>query len=88
MPNTVGSKGQLVIEKEIRDRLGVQPGWQAVQLLVDNHVRIYFIPPEHNRSLRGILKPYIRGQAPPEEEWDDLIAESIAEDFRQKIANE
>jgi hypothetical protein len=78
----------LVIEKEIRDRLGVQPGWQAVQLLVDNHVRIYFIPPEHNRSLRGIAKPFIRCQAPPEEEWDDLISESIAEDYRRKMAEE
>lgn len=85
MAHLVGPKGQVVIEKQIRDRLGVEPGWQAVQLLVDNHVRIFFIPPEHNRSLFGILKPHIKHPAPPEEEWDDLIGESIAEEWRQKF---
>ena len=88
MPNLVGPDGQVVIEEEIRTKLGVQPGWQAVQLLVDNHVRIYFVPPEHNRSLRGIARPLIRRQAPPEECRDELIGESIAEEWRQKMAEQ
>jgi bifunctional DNA-binding transcriptional regulator/antitoxin component of YhaV-PrlF toxin-antitoxin module len=88
MAHVVGPKGQVVIEKEIRDKLGVEQGWQAVQLLVDNHVRIYFIPPEHNRSLRGILKPYVRRQPLPEERWDEAIGESIAEEWRRKTAEE
>ena len=88
MAHLVGPKGQVVIEKEIRDKLGVQPGWQAVQLLVDDHVRIYFIPPEHNRSLFGSAKPFIRRQPPPEECWDDLIGQAIAEEFRQKASEE
>jgi hypothetical protein len=66
----------------------VKPGWQTVQLLVESHVRIYFIPPEHIRSLLGILKPLIHQPAPPEEEWDELIGESIAEEWRQKNASE
>lgn len=88
MAHVVGPKGQVVIEKEIRDKLGVEQGWQTVQLLVDNHVRIYFIPPEHNRSLRGILKPYIRRQPLPEECWDEAIGGSIAEEWRQKTMKE
>jgi len=88
MAHVVGPKGQVVIEKEIRDKLGVEPGWQAVQLLVDNHVRIYFIPPEHNRSLRGAAKPFIRRQPVPEEYWDDAIGESIAEEWRRKATKE
>lgn len=88
MPNLVGPDGQVVIEEEIRARLGVQPGWQAVQLLVDNHVRIYFIPPEHNRSLRGIVRPFIRRQPLPEECWDEAIGESIADEWRQKMAEQ
>jgi bifunctional DNA-binding transcriptional regulator/antitoxin component of YhaV-PrlF toxin-antitoxin module len=88
MPHLVGPEGQVIIEKEIRDQLGVQPGWQALQILDGDHVRIYFIPPEHNRSLRGIAKPFIRRQAPPEEAWDELIAESIAEDYLRKMAEE
>ncbi len=60
MANKVGPKGQLVIEKTIRDRLGVKPGWVAVQLLVDDHVRIHFVPPEHDESLAGVLADYAK----------------------------
>ncbi len=31
MANKVGSKGQVVIEKEIRDKLGIQPGAGVLQ---------------------------------------------------------
>jgi AbrB family looped-hinge helix DNA binding protein len=72
MSSKVGSKGQVVIEKGIRDRLGVRPGWQAVQVLADDHVEIYFIPPEHNRSLMGSLAPYVRTRPAPNESWDDI----------------
>ena len=30
MPNKVGAKGQVVIEKEIRDELGVEPGLRSL----------------------------------------------------------
>jgi AbrB family looped-hinge helix DNA binding protein len=58
MANQVGTKGQIVIEKEIRDKLGIQPGWKAYQQVVDGHLEIYFLPPEHRRSLLGILAKY------------------------------
>lgn len=38
----VGTKGQVVVEKAIRDQLGVKPGWQVMQRLVDGHVGLYF----------------------------------------------
>jgi AbrB family looped-hinge helix DNA binding protein len=59
MSRSVGPKGQVVIEKEIRDRLGVEPGWRALQVLVDDHVEIYFLPPEHRRSIAGCLSDYV-----------------------------
>jgi len=52
----VGSKGQVVIDKRIRDELGVEPGSLALQQRVGDHVEIAFLPPEHARSLRGSLK--------------------------------
>ena len=64
----VGPKGQVVISKSIRERLGVEPGWLAHEVLVDDHVEIRFFPPEHMRSLRGLLKSET-GMTVPEEEW-------------------
>lgn len=66
----VGTKGQVVIAKEIRDVLGVKPGWIAVQRLAGDHVEIHLIPPEHGNSLKGVLKQHIKSAVPPGEEWD------------------
>lgn len=51
----VGPKGQVVIAKEVRERLGVRRGWIAVQRLVGDHLEVYFFPPPHDRSLKGRL---------------------------------
>ena len=55
MATVVGIKGQIVVEKSIRDALGLQPGYVAVQKLAGDHLEIFFFPPEHQRSLRGLL---------------------------------
>lgn len=81
MANKVGPKGQVVIDKAIRDRLGVQCGWQTVQMVVDDHVELRFIPPWHNRSLRGAAKPFIRRRPAPDEDWDEAVARAATEDY-------
>jgi bifunctional DNA-binding transcriptional regulator/antitoxin component of YhaV-PrlF toxin-antitoxin module len=58
---TVGTKYQVVIERAARDRLGIRPGWVAVQTVVGDHLEIRFLPPEHSRSLAGSLHAYSRG---------------------------
>ena len=70
MANKVGAKGQIVVEKQIRDRLGVEPGWLALQRLVDDHLEVYFVPPEHTRSLKGSLKAYVTTHISPDD-WHD-----------------
>ncbi len=72
MANKVGEKGQAVIEKEIRDRLGVGPGWLALQRLVDDHVEIYFVMPEHNRSLMGSLNQYVKPGLDQGLSWSEI----------------
>jgi AbrB family looped-hinge helix DNA binding protein len=60
----VGPKGQVVIEKEIRDQLGVRPGSLAVQRLKGDCVEIRFLQPEHAESLRGRLANKTRRRVP------------------------
>ncbi|MFP3975287.1 MAG: AbrB/MazE/SpoVT family DNA-binding domain-containing protein [Dehalococcoidia bacterium] len=70
MAHVVGFKGQVVIAKEIRDQLGVQPGWLALQRLVNDHVEVYFLPPEHRKSLKGSLANHAKGHVATGPEWD------------------
>ena len=85
MANKVGTKGQVVIDKEIRDRLGIGPGWMALQRLVDDHVEIYFVEPEHHRSLLGVLKKYTDVVIQPGEEWDKAREEAWAAAVRERV---
>jgi len=86
MSTVVGTKGQVTIEKEIREVLGVEPGWRAVQRLVGDRVEIRFLPPKHRRSLRGLLgNPHgVRlesdeaFQAAAEQAWDLAAAETVS----------
>jgi AbrB family looped-hinge helix DNA binding protein len=82
MSTIVGTKGQITIEKEIREALGLQPGWRAIQRRVGNQVLISFRPPRHRRSLLGILSdpqgPRLETdeefQAAVERAWDEAAA--------------
>ena len=40
MTYKVGGKGEVVIRKELRDQLGIEPGWIALQRLVNNRIEI------------------------------------------------
>lgn len=84
MSHKVGPKGQLVIEKRIRDELGVEPGSLAVQERVGDHVKIRFFPPEHNRSLRGVLKPHVRRWPSPDQSWEDIVEEAWRIEARKR----
>jgi bifunctional DNA-binding transcriptional regulator/antitoxin component of YhaV-PrlF toxin-antitoxin module len=70
MAHVVGPKGQVVIAKDIRDQLGVERGWLALQRLVNDHVEVYFLPPEHRKSLKGSLAKHVRARVAPGGEWD------------------
>ncbi len=87
MSNKVGQKGQVVISKKIRDELGVEPGSLTVQTVVDGHLEIHFFPPEHNRSLLGILAPFTNVVVQPGEDWakakEDAWAAAVKEKFER-----
>jgi AbrB family looped-hinge helix DNA binding protein len=68
MSHVVGSKGQVVIAKAVREKLGIEQGWMTIQRLVNDHVEIYFVPPEHDRSLKGCLAEHVK-QSLPDSSW-------------------
>ena len=85
MGYVVGVKGQVVIAREIRQQLGVQPGWLAIQRLVGDHVEVYFVPPEHERSLKGSLRAYLGARVAPGSEWDEARATAWKKAAEDKI---
>jgi bifunctional DNA-binding transcriptional regulator/antitoxin component of YhaV-PrlF toxin-antitoxin module len=75
MAYQVGTKGQVVIAKKLRDQLGIKPGWLATQVVVDDHVEIYFAPPRHRRSLKGSLREYAaRAADHVDQDWSEVRA--------------
>ena len=82
MAHLVGEKGQVVIEKPLREALGIQPGFVAVQSVVGDHLEIRFLPPEHRRSLRGRLAGFAR-RPMPAADWTQTREEAWAETVRQ-----
>ncbi|MEX2430621.1 MAG: AbrB/MazE/SpoVT family DNA-binding domain-containing protein [Dehalococcoidia bacterium] len=83
MTHTVGPEGQVVIEKDIRDRLGVKPGWLALQMLVDGHVEIHFVPPEHSESLAGAFAKYAHNAKG--KSWDEIREAGWDQAVRERV---
>jgi AbrB family looped-hinge helix DNA binding protein len=71
MASTVGERGQVTIEKAIREELGVYGGDIAVQRLEGRRVVIEFVPAPHRRSLAGVLRDRV-GRQPVNESWHAL----------------
>jgi bifunctional DNA-binding transcriptional regulator/antitoxin component of YhaV-PrlF toxin-antitoxin module len=88
MVYVVGQKGQVVIAKEIRDRLGVEPGWVALQRLEGDHVEVFFIPPEHRKSLRGSLAEHIKVRPALGKEWDRARDKAWRKAVKEKLGVE
>lgn len=73
MTSTVGERGQVTIEKAIREELGVYAGDVAVQRVEGRRVVIEFVPAPHRRSLAGILRDKVRPMS-EDESWDAIRA--------------
>ena len=81
----VGERGQITIEKPIRERLGVRPRDVAVQTIENGRLVVTFVPGPHRRSLLGALAGAYApvGPAPvavPPASEDEAVARGVAED--------
>ena len=50
------SKGQVVIPKEIRKKLGITPGKRLLFRVVEEHAEITPLPDDPITAMRGVLK--------------------------------
>jgi bifunctional DNA-binding transcriptional regulator/antitoxin component of YhaV-PrlF toxin-antitoxin module len=82
---SVGERGQITIEKSIRERLGVEPKDIAIQHVEDGRLVVTFVKPHepHMRSLAGVLGPPPR-LPDPNLDWDELVADAAAAAFLEK----
>ena len=71
MTSRVGERGQITIEKTIREELGIYAGDEAVQRVEDGRIVIEVVPGRHRRSLAGSLKRKV-GRRPDDESWEAL----------------
>jgi AbrB family looped-hinge helix DNA binding protein len=71
MVSRVGERGQITIEKAIREELGIYAGDEAVQRIEGGRIVIEVVPGRHRRSLAGSLAGKV-GRRPEDESWEAL----------------
>lgn len=71
MTSRVGERGQITIEKAIREELAIYAGDEAVQRVQDGRIVIEVVPGRHRRSLAGSLRDKV-GRTPGDESWDAI----------------
>ena len=71
MSSRVGERGQITIEKAIREELGIDAGDEAVQRVEDGRIVIEVVPGRHRRSLAGTLRDKV-ARRPDDESWERL----------------
>jgi AbrB family looped-hinge helix DNA binding protein len=71
MGSKVGERGQITIEKAIREELAIYAGDETVQRIEDGRIVIEVVPGRHRRSLAGTLRDKVR-RIPDDEAWDAL----------------
>ena len=87
MATKVGTKGQVVIEKRLRDELGIEPGFVAVQRRVEDGVEIRFYPAEHSRSLKGALTDAVTRRPEEDEDWETIREQAWREAARKEMGD-
>jgi hypothetical protein len=94
---SVGERGQITIERAIRERLDIRPKDIAVQRVEDGRLVVEFVRPHesHMRSLAGILGPSATGPREPSStgprepfDIDDAVGRGIAEEWRDYLTTE
>lgn len=73
MSSRVGERGQITIERAIREELGIYAGDEAVQRIEEGRLVVEIVPGRHRRSLAGSLKAEVT-RRPADESWAAISA--------------
>jgi AbrB family looped-hinge helix DNA binding protein len=71
MTSRVGERGQITLEKSIREELAIYAGDETVQRVENGRIVIEVVPGRHRRSLAGSLRDKV-GRKPADESWNAL----------------
>ena len=84
MSSRVSERGQITIDRDVRKKLGIEPGMVAYQRVVNGRLEVIFLPAPHRRSLAGALADVGRRVTPvPDDMLDTLVQEAIAADLKR-----
>ncbi len=85
MPNVVGERYQITIDRAVRAVLGVRPGDLAVERVEDGRLVVDFIPAPKRESLFGLFH---RDGMPPLTDWEAVREGTWTERHREQEARE
>ena len=91
MPNVVGDRFQITIDKKVREQLGLKPGDQAVEWVEDGRLIVAFLPRPHHESMLGILKRYTKEPIEPITDWQavkDAAWDARAKEIMESLRND
>ncbi len=71
MTSRVGERGQITIEKAIREELAIYAGDETIQRVEGGRIIIEIVPGRHRRSLAGSLRDKV-GRKPANKSWESL----------------
>jgi bifunctional DNA-binding transcriptional regulator/antitoxin component of YhaV-PrlF toxin-antitoxin module len=69
MPNVVGERFQITVNRHAREQLGIKPGDLAVERVDDGRLIVTFVPAPHRRSQLGVLRHHARRPIKPIDDW-------------------
>jgi len=72
MPNKVGERYQITIDRAVREQLDVKPGDQAVEWVEDGRLVVGFLPRPHTDSMLGIIKTLTDKTFEPITDWQSV----------------
>ncbi len=85
MASRVSERGQITIDRAIREQLKVEPGMVAYQRVVDGRMEIIFLPAPHKESLFGVF--HRKGEEPKvvtSEQLEEAVMEAIADELERE----